>query len=113
MPLSSVLLCSVAALLAATGQLLFKVGAQGREGVLEFLNPSIAGGLLCYGLGTIVWVYALSFEKLVHVYAFTALTFALVYAGGVLLLGERLSSVGVAGIALILAGLYLLTVHSP
>ncbi|MDH4229254.1 MAG: EamA family transporter [Nitrospirota bacterium] len=93
---------------AATGQLLFRVGARGRQELLDFVNLPISAGLVCYALGTALWIYALSSESLVNVYVFTALTFALVYLGGVALLGERLTPGAVAGVALVLAGLYLI-----
>ena len=105
----SVILLTLAAFSAAGGQLLFKVGARGREHWLEFINLPIISGLVLYGVGTLIWIYALSFEKLVNVYAFTALTFVLVYVGGVMIIGERISMVGAFGILLVLGGLYLIT----
>ena len=105
----SVILLSTAAFCAAGGQLLFKIGANDREHLLEFINVPIIIGLMLYGAGTLIWIYALSFEKLVNVYAFTALTFVIVYLGGVFLIGEKLSIAGIVGILLVLAGLYLIT----
>lgn len=69
----------------------------------------IAVGFLLYGTGTLIWIYVLSYEKLVNVYAFTALTFVLVYLGGVIFISEKMSITAVAGILLVLAGLYLIT----
>jgi drug/metabolite transporter (DMT)-like permease len=112
MPLSSVLILVTAALAAAGGQILFKVGAQGRVGWVEFLNGYILLGAVLYFAGAVLWVYALSFEKLVNVYAFTALTFVLVLVGAVVGLGEKMSAPGVLGILLVLAGLYLLTSYN-
>jgi len=102
------LMLLAASLAAACGQLLLKVGAQGRVHALEFLNAPVAFGLLLYLCGTILWIYVLSKEKLVVVYAFTALTFVLVYLGAVLTLGESLTLRASGGVALVLAGLYLL-----
>lgn len=96
-------------LLAALGQVLFKVGATGRSALIEFLNPAIATGLLCYGLGTGLWIVALSKAPLTIVYPFTALTFVLVYAAGVMFFGEPTSARSLSGIALILAGLFLVS----
>jgi drug/metabolite transporter (DMT)-like permease len=95
-------------MLAAAGQVLFKVGADGRVALLEFVNPFIAAGLLCYALGTAAWIYALSKAPLTLVYPFTALTYVLVYASGVFLLGEETSVRAVAGALLVLAGLFLI-----
>lgn len=105
---ASLWLLLAASLAAACGQLLLKVGAQGRIHALQFLNPPIACGLLLYLCGTVLWIYVLSKEKLVVVYAFTALTFVLVYVGAVLMLGESLTFRAAGGVALVLAGLYLL-----
>ena len=105
----SVMLLTLAAFSAAGGQLLFKIGARDREQFLEFINIPILVGLLLYLTGTIIWIYALSYEKLVNVYAFTALTFVLVYLGGVFIINEKISMAGFAGILLVLGGLYLIT----
>lgn len=105
----SLLLLTLATCAAAGGQLLLKIGARGRIELGDFLNLPIAAGIVLYGLGTLVWIYTLSYEKLVNVYAFTALTFVLVYLGGVTLLGESLSPPAVAGVILILLGLFLIT----
>jgi drug/metabolite transporter (DMT)-like permease len=105
----TVMLLTFAAFSAACGQLLFRVGARGRVHWLEFINLPLLAGLLFYIAGTIVWIYALSKESIVNVYAFTALTFVLVYLGGVFLMSEHLSPAGFAGIMLVLCGLYLIT----
>ncbi|HEY3732189.1 MAG TPA: hypothetical protein VGL28_13105 [Steroidobacteraceae bacterium] len=104
----SVFMLLVASLAAAGGQLLLKFGAEHRTRMVEFFNHWIAIGLLLYLCGTILWVYVLSKEKLVTVYAFTALTFVLVYLGAMLTLGETLTSRAGGGVLLVLAGLYLL-----
>ena len=108
MRLSSILMLLAASLAAACGQLLLKVGAQHKTHAVEFLNTPIAIGLLLYLCGTILWIYVLSKEKLVMVYAFTALSFVLVYLGAVLTLGESLTLKAGGGVLLVLAGLYLL-----
>lgn len=100
---------SSAALLAAMGQLLFRIGARDRATLIDFLNMPIFLGFVLYGLGTAMWIYALSRELLVNVYAFTALTFVLVYLGGVFLLGESITFVKMTGVALVLVGLYAIT----
>ena len=105
----TVVLLTFAAFSAAGGQLLFRVGARGRVYWLDFLNLPLLAGLLLYTAGTVAWIYALSKESIVNVYAFTALTFVLVYLGGIFLMGEHLSTAGSAGIELVLCGLYLIT----
>jgi drug/metabolite transporter (DMT)-like permease len=105
---STLILLTLAAFSAAAGQLLFKVGARDNVNWSDFFNVPIFLGLFFYGAGTVLWIYALSFEKLVNVYAFTALTFVLVYLGGVFLLSERISLQAGIGICAVLGGLYLI-----
>jgi len=111
MSFHTILLLTFSAFSAAAGQLLFKVGAVGSRSLLDFINPYILGGLVLYGLGTAIWIYVLSSEMLVNVYAFTALTFVLVYLAGIVFLGEAISKPAMLGVALVLSGLYLITAH--
>lgn len=105
----AIFLLSLSAFMAAGGQLLLKIGAQGRHEFISFLNPYVIIGLILYVVSSLAWIYVLSFEKLTNVYAFTALTFVLVYLGAVLLVGEKISVQAVAGIVAILLGLYLIS----
>ncbi|WP_407278906.1 hypothetical protein U5817_22645 [Aromatoleum evansii] len=105
---STLLVLTIAAFSAASGQLLFKLGAKGNVTWIQFLNAQILLGLTFYAIGTALWIYALSFEKLVTVYAFSALTFVLVYLGGVFLLHERISIQASVGVGVVLLGLYLI-----
>jgi hypothetical protein len=66
---------------AAIGQVAFKLGAIGRESILDVVNGRVVLGLWCYGIGTAVWVFAFSKARLTVVYPFTALTFVLVTQG--------------------------------
>lgn len=95
-------------LCAALGQLALKVGADGRIRWIEFINPWIFGGLAAYAVGTALWIYCLSKANLTLVCSFAALNFALVYAAGVVVLGERLALRGALGVALVLCGLVLI-----
>jgi drug/metabolite transporter (DMT)-like permease len=105
----NIMLLVLSSFSAAAGQLLLKIGAQGRHQLAEFINLPIIVGLLLYGAGTAIWIFVLGKEKLINVYAFTALSFALVSASSVLFLGERVALGGLFGIMLVLAGLYLIT----
>ena len=106
---SIIVLLLGASFAAAIGQILFRLGARDRISLLAFVNPYIALGMLFYALGMAAWIYALSREQMVAVYAFTALTFVLVYLGGVFLLGENINTTKSMGVALVIAGLYFLT----
>lgn len=92
--------------LAACGQIFFKIGASGASSLLSFINLRVIVGLACYGLSTLMWIWSLSKAPLVYIYPFTMLTFVLVYAGSMLLLREKFPVSGMFGILLILAGLF-------
>jgi undecaprenyl phosphate-alpha-L-ara4N flippase subunit ArnE len=94
------------AILAAIGQVLFRLGALGRVSPTDFLNVWIFAGAGAYGLGTILWIYSLSRAPLTVVYPFTALTFVAVYLSGVGLLGEQTTIKALIGVVLVLVGLY-------
>jgi drug/metabolite transporter (DMT)-like permease len=93
----------------AVGQVLFKVGATSRTALADFINSWICLGLMSYGLGTLIWIYALSKAPLTVVYPFTALTFVMVYGSGILLFGEQTSVRAGLGVGLVLVGLFLIT----
>jgi undecaprenyl phosphate-alpha-L-ara4N flippase subunit ArnE len=95
---------------AALGQVLFKVGATGRDSLAEFINVWIIAGLVAYGLGTMLWIYSLSKAPLTLVYPFTALTFVLVYLFGVFVLREPTSISALLGVGLVLSGLFLISI---
>ena len=106
MPLRIVIILVLGSILASAGTILLKIGAAGRMSLLSFLNAPIILGLALYGLGAVSWIYALSREKLISVYPFTVLTFTIVYATGIVGLGERPARSAIVGVALILVGLY-------
>ncbi|MEJ7927779.1 EamA family transporter [Sphingobium sp. AN641] len=102
--LAAVLLLSTS--LAAGGQLLFRHGARGRIELVDFVSWTVVSGLFCYGLSTLLWIWALSRASLVTVYPFTMLTFAFVYLGSALLLKEQMPPQAILGALLIAAGLF-------
>jgi drug/metabolite transporter (DMT)-like permease len=71
------------------------------------MNMWIFMGLALYGAGTLLWILALSAVPLTVLYPFAALTYVLVHVLAVVLLGEHLTRRGMAGTALVLAGLFL------
>ena len=112
MPLSSLIFVLSGAVFAASGQILFKLGADGRTDFLSFINLYIALGFLAYAVGALFWIFVLSREPLIVVYPFTVLTFVLVYLGGIWLLGEPPSTVGLIGVVVILFGQFLVFLSS-
>jgi undecaprenyl phosphate-alpha-L-ara4N flippase subunit ArnE len=95
---------------ASVGQMLFKAGASNRHTLQDFLNGWIVWGLFFYAVGTLLWIYSLSKAPLTIVYPFTALTFVLVYLGGVLIYDEPTTPTALGGVALVLVGLYFIAV---
>ncbi len=96
-------------LFAALGQVLFKLGATGRDSLASFINIWIISGLVSYTLSTILWIYSLSKARLTLVYPFTALTFVLVYLVGIFVLKEPTSVRALLGVGLVLWGLFLIS----
>jgi drug/metabolite transporter (DMT)-like permease len=94
------------ALLAAVGQVLFKLGADGQVTLKGFANLGICAGLLSYGLGTALWILALSRAPLTAVYPFSALTLTVVYAAGILYFKEPMTLRPLIGVGLVMVGLY-------
>jgi multidrug transporter EmrE-like cation transporter len=105
------LLLLISSLTAATGQILLKQGATGRTDVLSFANGWVAGGLLFYGVGTAIWVFALSKAPLSLVYPYTAITFVLVFLSGAALFGETIGPRAVIGAGLVLTGIVLINLR--
>lgn len=103
------MLVLLASLLASAGQIFLKLGADGAVGLADYMNMRIAFGFALYGVGTIIWVMALSKLPLSKVYPFTVLTFVLVYAASFVVLGERITVQVLAGALLVLAGLVVIT----
>jgi len=102
------LILLLSSLLAVAGQILFKLGAQNATHLGMFINPRLFFGLCAYGSSTLLWIFALSKLPLNIAYAFTALTFLLVYTLSAFYLHEAISLQGWLGLAAILVGFLLL-----
>jgi len=102
-----------ACILAACGTLMLKYGAMGRNQIREFINLWVMGGDCFYSIGFLLWIVALSKLPLVYVYPFTMLTFLMVGAGSVFLLGEKLTPLGLLGWMVILLGVFLIYLGTP
>lgn len=72
------------------------------------LNPYIMGGLALYGFSFIVWLRVLTISDLSKSYPiFVTIVFILTTIGSVLFLKESVSIVRVLGIAILIAGVFL------
>jgi drug/metabolite transporter (DMT)-like permease len=100
------------------GQVLFKLAALRFTGgggsigdqLLNLLqNVPFLVALLLFGGFSVLWVWILSFMPLSRAYPFVAIAFAITPLLGGLLFGEPISARLVAGIIIILGGLFLVT----
>lgn len=71
-------------------------------------QPGVIGGLLLYGLGTVVWLLVLSRLDVSVAYPFVALGFLMVMVLGAWCFGEPITLSKLAGTVLVGAGVYLL-----
>jgi drug/metabolite transporter (DMT)-like permease len=95
------------ACVAAVGQLLLKIGATKLSGSGAWLNVQLVAGLAFYAVGVVLWLFGLSRAPLHTVYPFAILTFVLVGALAVVVLGERPSLLSLLGWCLICGGIAL------
>jgi multidrug transporter EmrE-like cation transporter len=77
--------------------------------VILFKSPPFWGGMLCYAASVCVWVAALSKAPVSTAYPMLSLGYVVVAAVSVAWLGETLTVPKVLGIALICAGVYLMS----
>lgn len=94
------------------GQLLLKAGmtrvgqnpAGGSLLIRIATSPRVVGGLLIYGTGVIFWLLALSNFELSYVYPFASLSYVGIILGSYFIFKERINTLRVAGIAMIILG---------
>jgi multidrug transporter EmrE-like cation transporter len=106
-------------LLNATAQLLLKAGTNA-VGQFEFsagniipvgmklaLEPHILGGLTCYVVSVVVWILGLSRVEVSIAYPMLSLGYVLNAAAAWYLFGEAVSLTRLAGIGVIIVGVYI------
>jgi undecaprenyl phosphate-alpha-L-ara4N flippase subunit ArnE len=102
----------------AAGQVLFKLASVGSAAARAngtgwfralLLDPSFIAAVALYGSLTIYWVWLLSFLPLSTAYPFSVLSIVVVPLLAVLLFGEHVGASYWLGLALISAGLLLVT----
>ncbi len=121
------LLVAISIHFGAAGQLLMKTGVKQLDGLNHLLQPLvlqawseipwgsvlwIVGGILCYAIAMIVWIYVLQHFELSVAYPLLSLGYILVYFGAVYWtpIGEAFSWEKSLGILLIVFGVILVTV---
>lgn len=109
------LLCLLNTALLVTGQILFKVGSNGKqlssiEDVIRMLfSPVILAALCLYAGTTVLWLYILSRTPMSHAYPIQALAYPVVLLLSMLLFKEPVSMTKWIGVAVIVFGVIIAT----
>lgn len=106
-------------ILGAIAQYLLKVGMNAipldsGKGIAFILKEAVTnipllGGLTCYGLSMIFWLYVLSQMELSKAYPMVSLGYVFAMLLGYFLLDESLNVYKIAGIILIISGVVFIT----
>ncbi len=107
-------------LLNATAQLLLKAGTNA-VGRFEFaaqnivpvatrvaFEPHILAGMMCYAVSLVVWIMGLSRVEVSVAYPLLSLGYVINAVGAWYLFGESVGGMRIAGIGLIIVGVYLI-----
>ena len=107
-----------AIVLGSFGHLLIKMGVtaaahQASTSLVDrlmhyILQPAAMSGLIIYGVGTLLWIYAVSQRPISFLYPLTALTYVIVALGGRFMFGEVISFQRWLGIAVVVVGVGML-----
>jgi multidrug transporter EmrE-like cation transporter len=102
-------------LLAACGHLMIKAGLNGAISIaahailierllIYFRQPLVVLGLGIYGIGTAMWIFAVSKHDISYVFPITALNYVLVTVGGMFLFSEVIPLKRWLGICVVIIG---------
>ena len=108
MSLLSFVYISVAVILGTAAQLFLKAGTNATPvGLGLALEPRILAGIFCYAVSLVVWILALSKTPVRVAYPMVSLGFALNALLAWWLLGEAVTPMRMAGIGVIIVGVFL------
>jgi multidrug transporter EmrE-like cation transporter len=119
--MNSVALILLSCVLTAAGQVAFKYGMQAFADAefsaaalprllwQMFISPSIVLGFAAFGLGAVLWLFALAKTELSYAVPVAGVTYILVLLAGVVLFREPLTAVKIAGTLLVASGVILLS----
>ncbi len=115
MSANSFLIVFISVALSALAQTVFKIGVERiqvdadasvfSKAMIMLFSPYVLSGLALYGMGTVLWLFALRQLDLTLAYPFVAMSFILVLIFGTLFLGEPLTGGRILGVSLIVFGL--------
>ena len=117
MNLTTLALILVSVTMSALAQIAFKFGVTAaRDGapatstagtLLSFLlTPGVIAGLALYGVGALLWLGVLSRVEVSQAYPFVGLGFVLTAILGTALFGDTLTMPRIAGIMMVMLGIY-------
>jgi drug/metabolite transporter (DMT)-like permease len=119
--MNSIVLILLSCILTAVGQIAFKYGMQAfanadfsgaalpRVLLQMMLSPTIILGFAAFGLGAVLWLFALARTELSYAVPVASVTYVLVLIAGVVLFREPLTAVKIAGTVLIASGVVLIS----
>lgn len=108
MTAASFLLLLTGVLLNATAQLLLKAGTNAMPlGPSLAVEPHILGGLACYAVSVVIWVIALSRVPVSMAYPMLSIGYIVNAVAAWQLLGESLPPLRLAGIGVIILGVFM------
>jgi len=115
--MNTILIILIGIFFASIGQIFLKFGISDTGQISTFTLSSLLGlifnipvliGLLCYGIGTIFWLIALSREELSFVYPFISLTFIIILFASFFLFSEKIGAMRILGTIVIIFGLLII-----
>jgi len=110
----------VAVLIGTCGQIAMKLGVNSVGGLdsfeskaemlfAVFTSPYILAGLVCSGVGMLLWLTVISHLELSFAYPFMALSYIIILLFGWIELKENVNGLRVAGIAFIMSGVIVMS----
>ena len=109
-----ILLTLVAALVSSLAQLMFKKSVKKIDSIAHVFgllrNGGVLLGLLLYGIGFILYIYALSGGELSVVYPVFASSFIFVTLISAITLKEKITAMRAAGVLLVFAGIAIVAI---
>lgn len=119
--MQSIILVLISSVLTALGQVAFKYGMQSVGDINMtastaprilwqiFTTPSIILGFFSFGLGAVLWLFALARLELSYAVPLASVTYVLVLIAGVMLFREPLTAAKIVGTLLVAAGVVALS----
>jgi len=103
---------AINAVLLPVGQYFWKLSLENGYSIKVFWSKHFIYGALCYVLGTIFWLFALSVFPLSKIYPFVSLSYIIGAMIGYLVLKEPLGWINIGGYVLLIVSLILITIGS-